>query len=182
MASHHTSPGACCGCTARAPAPAPVDGRFSLVDHFGQPVTERSWGGRHLLVFFGFTHCAVVCPRELAKISAVLVQLGEGARRIQPLYITVDPERDTAVRLRSYLDASAPAFIGLTGSPAAIEDVKRRFRVFARKQEDAQAPGGYVVPHTAFAYLLGPDGAYVAHFSDALSAPELAERLSQQLG
>lgn len=181
MAFHDTSPGTCCACASRAPAPAQVDGRFTLFDHFGQPVTERSWGDRHLLVFFGFTHCAVVCPRELAKISAALAQLGGAARRVQPLYITVDPERDTPARLRSVLEMSAPRFIGLTGAPAAIEDVKRHFRVFARKQEDAQAPGGYVVPHTAFAYLLAPDGAYVAHFSDALSASELAEQLSHRL-
>lgn len=180
MSTVEPGPRSCCG-TARpaiqVPPPPPVDGRFELTDHFGQVVTERDFGHRWLLLFFGFVHCQVVCPRELAKLAQALALLGPAGERIQPLFVTLDPERDSPAALRSHLSRQAPGFIGLTGSVQVIEDTRKRFRVFTRKVVDAQAPGGYVLPHTAFAYLLKPGGGCLAHFSDSLSAGQLAERL-----
>jgi len=164
-----------------APRPAPVDGRFELTDHFGRAVTERSYGERYLLVFFGFTHCAVVCPRELGKLGAALTRLGRLAERIQPLYITVDPARDDPQTMRAYVARYPGAFIGLTGTPAQVAAARKAFRVFAEPVPDAQAPGGYVVPHTAIAYLMAPGGRYLTHLPDALDVDAVSERLRQQL-
>ncbi|WP_369227067.1 SCO family protein [Streptomyces sp. R39] len=111
---------------------------FSLVDHNGTPVTEQTYRGNWTLVFFGFTHWKVVCPRVLGKLSAVLDELGETAGELRPLYITVDPDRDTPQALRDFLRAY-PRFAGLAGSADAIERVKGEFRVFARRRDDPDA-------------------------------------------
>jgi protein SCO1/2 len=178
----------CCGGGSGAQAtqtvptrPAPIDGRFDLVDHFGQPVNERSFGDRHLLVFFGFSHCAVVCPRELAKLGAALERLGPLAKRIQSLYITVDPQRDDPRTMQAYVARYPGGFVGLTGTPRQVEAAKKSYRVFAEPVQDTSAPGGYVVPHTAFAYLMAPGGHYEAHLSDALDVDTVVERLRQHI-
>lgn len=157
-----------------------IVGRFSLVDHDGRSVTEESFRGRHLLVFFGFTHCKVVCPRALGRISQALELLGDEAERLTPLYVSVDPERDTPGRMKEFL-AAYPRFTGLTGTRAQIDATKQAFRVFAQKKTDAQEPDGYVVPHTAFTYVLDPRGAYVAHYADTIDAQTMASRLSEVL-
>jgi protein SCO1/2 len=174
----------CCGCAVQpvVERAAPVDGAFELLDHFGRTVTERSFGDRHLLVFFGFSHCAVVCPRELTKLGSALAKLGPRAAQVQGLYVTVDPERDDPATLRRYLARYEGDFIGLTGSAAQVEVAKKAYRVFAKPVIDASAPGGYVVPHTAFSYLMGPGGQYKTHFSDSLDASEVAERILHHLG
>ena len=171
----------CHCCRAVAPASTPAIGGYFLLDsHDGTRVDAFSFGERLLLLFFGFTNCAVVCPRELAKIDSALDQLGELAERIQPLYVTVDPERDLPATLREYLK-NRPRFVGLTGTRAEIDATKRSYRVFAERREDAGAPGGYVVPHTAIAYLAAPGGQVLAHFADSIDAHELAKRLSARL-
>jgi len=176
----------CCGSGAEADAdlrrPAPIAGSFELIDHFGQPVNQRSYGDRHLLVFFGFTHCAVVCPRELAKLGRVLELLGPLASRLQPLYITVDPARDDPGSMRRFLARFPGGFVGLTGSAEQIEAAKKSYRIFAEPVEDSAAPGGYVVPHTAFTYLMGPGGRYEMHFPEILDAEAIAEKLRARLG
>ncbi|MGJ7565779.1 SCO family protein [Variovorax sp. GB1R11] len=178
----------CCCAAAAAPKPvappAPVSGRFELVDHFGQAVDEHSFGTRHLLVFFGFSHCALVCPRELAKLGAALEMLGPLAERVQPLYISVDPARDTPAVLQRYLSQythHAGGFLGLTGSPEQVEAAKKSFRVFAEPVPDANAPGGYVVPHTALAYLMAPGGRYATHFAETLDAATVSARIRTHL-
>lgn len=193
------TPSCCCAAAAAtkpvasavAP-PAPVSGRFELVDHFGQAVNQGSFGAKHLLVFFGFSHCAVVCPRELSKLSAALEMLGPLAERVQPLYISVDPARDTPAVLQRYLSQythppthpathAAGGFLGLTGSPEQVEAAKKSFRVFAAPVPDANAPGGYVVPHTALAYLMAPGGGYATHFAETLDAATVSARLRTHL-
>lgn len=160
---------------------APV-ARFNLVDHHGKPVSEANFLGSYLLVYFGFTHCKVVCPRSLAKLSVVLDSLGDDASKITALYITVDPARDTPAVMRAYLESNHPRFTGLTGSQEQIDLAKKAFRVFAERKRDAAAPDGYVVPHSAIAYLMGPDGSYVDHFVDSLDQKEIATRLSAAIG
>jgi protein SCO1/2 len=169
----------CCNPAAQTSTPA-VGGYFLLNSHEGKRVDAFSFGDRLMLLFFGFTNCALVCPRELAKIDSALDQLGELAEKIQPLYVTVDPERDAPKTLLDYLK-NRPRFIGLTGSRAEIEATKRSFRVFAERREDAQAPGGYVVPHTTISYLAAPGGQVLAHFVDSIDAGELAKRLLAKL-
>lgn len=178
----------CCNGAAAQPATeavvtlsAPIDGRFELTDHFGRAVTERSFGDRYLLVFFGFTHCSVVCPRELGKLGTALARLGPLAERIQPLYITVDPARDDPQAMKAYVAGYPGGFTGLTGTPEQVTAAKKSFRVFAETVADAKAPGGYVVPHTAIAYLMAPGGRYLTHLPDALEVDAVVERLRQQI-
>lgn len=155
---------------------APERPTFALIDHDGQEVTEQSYRGSWMLVYFGFTHCASVCPRALTKLSAALDEAPEVARRVTALYITVDPARDDPARMREYL-TRYPRFTGLTGEPDALDRARIEFRVFARRRDDADEPDGYRVPHSAMTYLLGPDGEYVAHFADHLEAADVAARL-----
>jgi protein SCO1 len=149
---------------------------FALIDHHGTPVTEQTYRGQWLLVFFGFTHCKTVCPRALRRLSAVLDELGDLADELRPLYVTVDPERDTPAALQEFL-RPYPRYTGLTGSVDAVERTKREFRVFARRKDDPDDPDGYSVPHTAIAYLISPQGEYAAHFLDALTAAKVTTRL-----
>ncbi|SKF60031.1 BsSco [Mycobacteroides abscessus subsp. abscessus] len=138
--------------------------------------------GRFLLVYFGFTHCQVVCPRSLKKLSAILQRLGAEAMQITPLYITVDPERDTPERMRTYLETNGYPFIGLTGKSDRIDAAKAAFRVFAeRKSEGADHPDGYSVPHTAIAYLMSPTGQYVDHYTDSIEESEIYLRIQHAL-
>ncbi|MFJ9380745.1 SCO family protein [Streptomyces sp. NPDC101455] len=153
---------------------------FSLVDHHGTRVTDKTYRGRWTLVFFGFTNCKVVCPRALQKLSAVLDELGDLADELRPLYITVDPDRDTPEALREFLRPH-PRFTGLTGSTEAIEHAKREFRVFARRKADPDDPDGYSVPHTAITYLISPEGQYAAHFPDALTVTEITTGVRDSL-
>ncbi|MEU5629718.1 MULTISPECIES: SCO family protein [Streptomyces] len=158
------------------PGTTPAKPSFSLVDHHGTHVTEQTYRGRWPLVFFGFTHCKMVCPRAMSRLSAVLDELGEIADKLHPLYITVDPDRDTPAVLRDFLRAY-PRFTGLTGLAIDVEQAKREFRVFARRRDDPDDPDGYSVPHTAITYLLTPQGEYAAHFPDSLDPAEITARL-----
>ncbi|HKR90138.1 MAG TPA: SCO family protein [Phenylobacterium sp.] len=150
---------------------------FDLIDFNGAPATPATYAGRHLLVFFGFTHCKVVCPRALSRISIALDLLGPDAEKIQPIYITVDPARDTPAVMKAFLSERYPRFIGLTGGAEAVEQARKAFKVFASIRRDPKDPDDYDVPHSALTYLIGPNGAYLAHFLDVIAAPELAERI-----
>lgn len=164
--------------------PPPVSGRFDLVDHFGRRVNERSFGSKHLLVFFGFSHCAVVCPRELSKLGEALGMLGPLADRVQALYVSVDPVRDTPAVLRTYLaqyPRSGDGFLGLTGTQAQVDEARKSFRVFAARHEESDAPDGYVLSHTALSYLMAPGGAYQTHFADSLDAATVSTRMRRLL-
>lgn len=155
--------------------------KFDLIDHFGRPVTQDDFKGKYLLVYFGFTHCKVVCPRSLAKLSRVLDALGDRANLVDSLYVTVDPSRDTPEIMRAYLKDKHPRFLGLTGPEQNITDAKKSFRVFAEYTGDDEAPDGYVVPHTAIAYLMGPDGRHLDHFVDGLNEEEIAARMAARI-
>ncbi len=154
----------------------PGCGEFSLIDHFNRTVTEQVFRDEHTLVLFGFTHCRVVCPRALARYAGVLDQLAGEGWPVRGIYISVDPARDTPEVMRDYLQPY-PAFLGLTGDDARIDQAKAAFRVFARRVSDPDEPNGYRVPHTAIAYLLDAEGRCLAHFADALAAEEVLDRM-----
>lgn len=162
-------------------ARAPIEGRFTLTDHFGNEVSEQSFLGKHQVVFFGFTNCHMVCPRALGKLSEVLDRLGDAADRIQPLYISVDPERDSPEVMRDYLQARAPRFLGLTGTVEQAKAAQESFRVFARRAADPLDPEGYAVPHTAVTYVLDADGDFLTHFPDTVGADRMVEALRAEL-
>lgn len=156
---------------------APTTPAFTLVDHHGTEVTEASYHGRWALVFFGFTHCRAVCPRALGRLTEVLAGLGPLADAVQPLYITVDPDRDTPPVMRTFLETSYPRFTGLTGTTEQVEAARRAFRVFARRIDDPDDPDGYAVPHTAMTYLLDPTGSYATHWPDSADTATLTREL-----
>lgn len=161
--------------------PVPITARFVLIDQDGASVTEVSYAGKYLLVFFGFTNCRVVCPRALRRLTRVLDRLGADARYVQPLYISVDPVRDTPDRLRQFLRDYHRNIRGCTGTAVQVDAAKHAFHVFAERKEDALDPDGYSVPHTAITYLLGPDGKYITHFLDSVREEELFEQIQSRI-
>jgi cytochrome oxidase Cu insertion factor (SCO1/SenC/PrrC family) len=154
-----------------------IGGPFSLVDQDGRRVTDADFRGRYMLIYFGFTFCPDVCPATLQLMAAAIDKAGTKGDRVVPLFITVDPARDTPELLKPYVKSFHSRFVGLTGTPAEIESVTRAYRVYSRKVEDAAAPGGYTMDHTLIIYLMGPDGRFVAHFTSGTSLDSLAAQL-----
>ena len=163
------------------PQPLGPVAAFTLVDQFGARVTAADYAGNLLLVYFGFTHCKVVCPRSLAKLSDVLAEIGPRGDPIVALYVTVDPERDTPERMREYVEANYPRFVGLTGTRAQIDAAKSAFRVFAARRATDEGAADYDVPHTAIAYLMAPDGRYLDHFADSVEKADIVKRVVARL-
>jgi cytochrome oxidase Cu insertion factor (SCO1/SenC/PrrC family) len=159
-----------------------VGGPFTLTDHTGKRVSDTDFRGKFLLVVFGFTFCPDVCPSELQLISAALDALGPKAARIVPLFITIDPERDTPGQLATYVQSFHPRLIGLTGTASEIAAVAKEYRVYVRKAPDPKSTAGYSMDHSALIYLMGPDGAYLAHFTPGIGVDTLAQRLSGLIG
>jgi len=158
-----------------------VGGPFSLTDQTGKRVTDKDFRGRYLLVFFGFTNCPDVCPSALQVMAAALDKLGPKGQKITPLFISVDPERDTPAQLATYVKSFHPRLVGLSGTPAEIEAVTKAYRVYVKKVADPKSSAGYTFDHSAIIYLMGPDGAYLAHFTHASNADTMAERLAKLL-
>jgi protein SCO1/2 len=130
---------------------------FALTDHLGQPRTLADYRGKVVVVFFGFTQCPDVCPTTLAEMAQALRELGPRADRVQVLFITVDPERDTQALLAQYVPAFDPRFVGLRGDADAIARTAREFKVFYQKVAGS-SPGSYSVDHTAGSYVFDPQG------------------------
>lgn len=157
------------GCAQRSDAPplqgASMGGPFTLTDQEGRRVSERDFAGKYRLVYFGFTFCPDVCPVDMATLAAGLrrFEASDAARaaRVQPIFITVDPARDTPAVLRQFVAAFHPRFVGLTGSEAEIAQVARSHRIFYERAPPGPG-GGYNVNHSQMAVLYGPDGAPVA--------------------
>ena len=114
-------------------------------------------------------------------MAAALDKLGTKAEKITPLFITVDPERDTPEQLAMYVKSFHPRLVGLTGTPAEIEAVAKAYRVYFKKVPDPKSSAGYTMDHSAIIYVMGPDGAYLAHFTHAISVDAMAERLAKLL-
>jgi protein SCO1/2 len=158
-----------------------IGGPFALTDHTGKRVTEKDYAGRYLIVFFGFTHCPDICPSGLQVMSAALDKLGAKADRLESLFISVDPERDTPEVMRAYVSAFHPRLIGLTGTDAEIQAVTKAYRVYAKRVDDPGSAGGYTMDHSSFIYLMDPAGAYVTHFSHSASPDEMIARIAPLL-
>ena len=158
-----------------------IGGPFSLVGADGKPVTDRNFRGRYMLIFCGFTHCPDICPAELQVIAQALEQLGDKAKKVVPIFVTLDPERDTPEAMLNYVKSFGPNFVGLTGSPEAIAAAAKAYRVAYSKVENKDSAGDYSVDHSALAYLMDPEGRYVTHFSYGLSADQMAEKLEKLL-
>jgi protein SCO1/2 len=158
-----------------------IGGPFTLVDNNGQTVTDRTYRGKWLLVFFGYTHCPDVCPTTLNSIAAALRQLGPAAASVQPLFITVDPQRDTPRVLANYVRAFDPRIIGLTGTTEQIAAVAREYRVYFSADETPEQRD-YQLDHSAFVYVMNPQGKFVQLFGGATANDKIAARLQQLMG
>lgn len=159
---------------------ASVGGPFSLVDEDGARVTRASYAGRFLLIYFGYRYCPDVCPTELAKMIAALDLLPPAAQaRIQPLFITVDPERDDPAALKDYTNLFHPALIGLTGTQAETGAAARAWRVFYAKQSAGRDADAYLMDHSSFIYLAGPDGRARRLFSPDTTPQAIAAALAR---
>src|SRR3984885_6704069 len=159
---------------------AAVGGPFELTDQAGHRRTEADFRGKLVVLYFGYTYCPDVCPTELQSISLALDRLGAAAQAVQPLFITVDPERDTPARLGDFVAAFPPGLIGLTGSPAEIRKTAIAYRTFFAKNS-AAAPGDYSVDHTGFIYLVGKDGRYLGFLPPGVSPDEIADAIRIRL-
>ncbi len=158
--------------------PPPVGGPFSLVNQYGENVTEADFRGRHMLIFFGYTYCPDICPTVLTTVTQALQQLGPQAEKVQPLFVTVDPERDTPAQLKSYLEYFDPRFIGLTGSPQQVEQIKSAYKVSAAKTNpSAEDPEDYLMSHGSTLYLMGPDGKFEAFIGYTTEPSVIARRI-----
>lgn len=168
------------------PAPASVEeqpaagivSRYLLMDTRGRAVSDQDFRGSFQLISFGYTFCPDICPTTLAEMALVMNKLGERAERLQPIFVTVDPERDTPEVLRNYTAFFHPRIIGLTGSPELVRRVADHFKVrYEKYREPGAAPDKYSVDHSAGMYLLGPDGSFLVKFAYATPPTEVAERI-----
>ena len=158
-----------------------IGGPFSLIDQTGKAVTDKDFRGRYLLVFFGYTFCPDVCPSGLQVISAALDQLGPDAEKITPVFISIDPARDTPEKMGAYVKSFHPRMIGLTGSAADVAAAIKAYRVYAKKVPDDRNPADYTMDHSSVVYLMGPTGELVT-FSAEIGKPDvLAEQLRKGL-
>ena len=157
-----------------------IGGPFELVDHRGRRVSDADFRGRFMLVFFGYASCPDVCPTELATIARTMDALGAKAEAVQPLFITVDPARDTVEFLADYVTAIHPKLIGLTGDEEAIARVARAYRVYYRKAEGG-AGDDYPMDRSSFVYLMGPDGRFVAMFRAGTDPGAMAAAIAARI-
>ncbi|MCB1720154.1 MAG: SCO family protein [Alphaproteobacteria bacterium] len=160
-------------------------GPFSLIDHTGAQVSEKTYEGKYKLIYFGFTYCPAICPTELQKMSRVLSALEknhpEALENVQPLFISVDPERDTLDVMREYIGLFHPQLVGLTGTTAQIDLIKKRYRVFASKVED-ETNQDYTVDHSSFTYLMGPNDELIGMYRMKDTADQIYQDLIKRLG
>lgn len=157
-----------------------VGGPFQLVDHDGKAVTERDYLGKPMLVMFGFTHCPDICPSGLQVMAAALDALGEARSSVTPLFVTLDPERDTPAALKDYVRSFHPEIVGLTGSLAAIDAAAKAYRVYYKKVP-VERGEGYTIDHSSFFYVMNASGTFVAHAPHTTTPDALAIRLKSIL-
>ena len=167
---------------------APIVGHFDLTDDEGEAVTEATYAGSYMLVYFGYTFCPDICPTELGKLTAALEQFEakspERAEKVVPVFISVDPERDTQAALKDYTDYFHPRLVALTGTPAQLRKAAAAFKVYFAKvfpDERSRETNEYLIDHSSQIYLMGPDARYLTHFTAANSAEDIAAELDRRV-
>lgn len=181
------SPGAVAGNTTVAAPPLPFeklfDGDFSLVDHKGVRRTKADYRGFFMMIYFGYTYCPDICPTSIDYMLGAVENLGDAAPRVQPMFITIDPERDTPEVLEEYLSNYGDALVGLTGTEKEIRSAAKAFRVHRRKvvPEWAKGTGDYLVDHSSNILLLGPDGTFLTLFPHKTPADVMTMRMRKYI-
>jgi protein SCO1 len=154
-----------------------VGGPFTLTANDGSTVTDQTYRGKWLLIYFGYTYCPDACPTSLNEISQAMAKLGAKADQIQPLFITIDPERDTPETMANYVRAFDPRIIGLTGTPAQIAQVAKEFQVYYERHKTDD--GSYLMDHTSLVYVMNPRGQFVRLFPGDMSGDRMAQYLAE---
>jgi len=161
---------------------AMIGGPFTLVDQTGRTVTQDTLKGKWSLIYFGYTYCPDVCPTSLSTMTLALEALPpEMVEKITPVFISVDPERDTVEQLALYHESFHPSFLMLTGTPEQVREAARAYRVYYRKAENDSATE-YLMDHSSITYLMDPKGNYVTHFGHDVTAEGMAETLKKTIG
>lgn len=162
-----------------ATAPSAIGGAFRLTDQTGKAFTEKDLAGRPSLVFFGFTHCPDICPTKLFEMTQMLDRMGADAAKVNVIFVTVDPARDTRELMASYMGSFHPAIRGLTGTEEQVQGIMRAYRAYARKVP--LEGGNYTMDHTVFVYLMDKDGRFVSTFDVARDPATAAQDLRRYL-
>lgn len=158
-----------------------VGGAFTLTDSTGKRVTDQDFRGKYMLVFFGYTSCPDICPAGLQLMAGALEKLGQKASRITPVFVSVDPERDTPDKLGAYVKNFDPRLVGLTGTPEEIAAIAKAYKVYYAKSPNKERPDAYTMDHTSIIYVMNPKGEFVTHFTPATSVDEMATKLDKIL-
>ena len=161
--------------------PPRIGGPFTLTDGSGKTVTDQDLRGKFALIYFGYTYCPDVCPTALQDVAVALATLGPKADGLRPVFITVDPVRDTPPVIGAYVAAFSPRLIGLTGSAAQIASVERAYHVYSAVHRTGPGKDDYSVDHSSVLYLMAPDGSFVAPIPADENGPDLAADLARHL-
>jgi protein SCO1/2 len=157
-----------------------VGGPFTLTDQDGNAVTDQTYKGKLMLIYFGFTFCPDACPTALGVMSAALDKLDTAADRVVPMLITVDPERDTPQVLKDYVSNFHPGMVGLTGTPEQVAEVAKAYRVYYQKAAGATGED-YLMDHTLLIYLMDGEGKYITHFGPDATPDQIADEIRKHL-
>jgi protein SCO1/2 len=157
-----------------------VGGPFTLIDQTGKKRTDTEFRGRLLVVYFGYTTCPDICPTDLMQIGLAIDKLGAAGDEVQPIFISVDPERDTPDVLARYVPSFHPRLIGLTGTPQQIRSVADAYKAYYAKYVPRDA-GTYLIDHTGFTYLMGHSGEYLGFFPPGTSAERMVDIIRRHL-
>ncbi len=160
-------------------APISIGGPFTLIDSSGATRHDTDFRGKLMLIYFGYTFCPDVCPTTLTMMSDAMAKLGPDAAKVTPIFITVDPARDTPAQMKQYLESFDPHFVGLTGAAAQIAQAATAYRVYYRKA--LGEAGQYTMDHSSVIYLMARDGHYLGHFDSNIDADDLARALKKFL-
>lgn len=159
---------------------ATIGGPFTLTDQDGRTRSSKEFAGRYMLVYFGYAQCPDVCPTTLAFMTDALRKVGPQSKQIVPIFITIDPERDTSKTLKPYVRSFDPGLIGLTGDLATIKKVAAAYKVYFKKQPTGG--NNYGMDHSNAIYLMGRDGRYIAYWDDTAIGPDkLAAEIREKL-
>lgn len=160
---------------------AAIGGPFQLVNTEGKQVSDQTFRGKWMLIYFGYTFCPDACPTALTNMGIAIETLGTGTTTPQPLFITVDPKRDTAAVLNSYLESFDPRIVGLTGSKAQTDAVVKAYRIYDEPQKP-QADGSYLVDHSSYLYLMDPNGKFIDVIQGSTPPDQISAWLRKSMG
>ncbi len=162
------------------PSTPSVGGPFALIDADGKPVTDQDFKGKWMLIYFGYTNCPDACPTALNDMALALDKIGDKRAKVQPIFITIDPERDTGAVLKDYVKAFGDDFIALTGDQAALTAAEKAFRVYAKKEPHDNGDG-YEMAHSSIIYLMSDTGAFIKVFTHENPPEKIAETMMQRI-